>query len=418
MDEIIQRDTGRYIQRRWESDPNAYGGRNARRSFIYEAYVPGTIAEANPLLPSDLAQEIFDAEQAIRNLNAGPAYDGLEAVARQLLRAESVGSSRIEGLQVSQRRLAAALFAPANDDLTARSVLNNIAAMDTAVRLGSATRAFRVEDIREIHRTLLNTEIDRAIAGIVRTKQNWIGGKFNNPLGADFIPPPEEMVPELLEDLCVFINRDDLPTVVQAAIAHAQFETIHPFIDGNGRVGRCLIHVIFRRRGIAERYVPPVSIILAANARAYIGGLTDYRHGDVIEWCSLFANATRTASEKAIALTISLEDLRRRWFERAGKPRRDSAAAKLLTLLPAYPIVDVSTVREITGTSEPAARLAILSLEQAGILRPFHVRRRGRAWAAADVFDAINAFEWEISSPDDVTAQRRASPTPPRDDTR
>jgi Fic family protein len=314
--------------------------------------------------------------------------------------------------------LAAALFSPANDDVTARSVLNNIAAMEIAVRLGSAEQPFRVDDIREIHRILLNTEIDRAIAGIVRTKQNWIGGRFNNPLGADFIPPPEDMVAELLDDLCAFINRDDLPTVIQAAIAHAQFETIHPFIDGNGRVGRCLIHVVFRRRGIAARYVPPVSIILAANARAYIGGLTDYRQGDVIEWCNLFAMATRTASEKAIALTASLKNLRQAWVERAEKPRRDSAAAKLLTMLPAYPIVDVSTVREITGTSEQAARLAVLSLEAAGILHPFHMRRRGRAWAAKDVFDAINAFEWEISTPDDPNERRRASPAAPRDETR
>src|SRR5439155_1398021 len=81
-----------------------------------------------------------------------------------------------------------------------------------------------------------------------------------NPGRADFVPPPPESVPALMDDLCAFVNRADLPAVVQAAVAHAQFETIHPFADGNGRVGRALIHVVLRRRGLAPRYVPPVSL--------------------------------------------------------------------------------------------------------------------------------------------------------------
>lgn len=91
------------------------------------------------------------------------------------------------------------------------------------------------------------------------------------------MPPPPERVKELMEDLVAFMNRGDLPPVVQAAIAHAQFEIIHPFADGNGRVGRALIHVVLRRRGLAPRYVPPVSLVLAADARAYVAGLTAFR---------------------------------------------------------------------------------------------------------------------------------------------
>jgi len=405
--------TERFIERRWQPDLNAPGSRKQRLGFVYRAYLPPTIANINLPVPGDVAQHVSEAEQAIWALNAGPEYDGLEAVARQLLRAESVGSSRIEGMQVSQRRLAASLFDPTGNDLTAQSVLNNIAAMEAAVHIGSSGHAFALNDILSIHKTLLNTRMDEKIAGVIRQEQNWIGGKFNSPLGAEFIPPPEDHVPRLLHDLCLFINRTDLPTIIQAAVAHAQFETIHPFADGNGRVGRCLIHVIFRRRGLATRYVPPVSIILAANARAYVGGLTDYRNGDTVEWCLLFADATQQASEKAIGLTVSLRTLREAWRQRAGNPRRDSAAANLLPMLPAYPIVDVATVSKITGTSEQAARLAILSLEKAGILSQITVRRWGRAWAAKEIFDLTNAFEWDIATPDDPAEPRRASPTGP-----
>ncbi len=411
MDETNPRKRGRLVRQRWVADLNAYGGRKARQSFTYDAFVPDPIVDLNPLLPADVALIVGEAEQAVRQLNAGPAVADLEAIARQLLRAESVASSRIEGLALSQRRLAEAIFAPDRSDITAVSVLNNIAAMDMAIRLGSEARPFVVGDIRTIHRTLLNTPIDQRIAGAVRTTQNWIGGRATTPLGAQFIPPPASEVPALLDDLCAFINRDDLPAVAQAVIAHAQFETIHPFADGNGRVGRCLIHVVLRRRGVAARYVPPVSVILATNASAYIAGLTDYRAGDVAGWCALFATALRTAGDRALALTVRLQELQAEWRERAGRPRRDSTASKILALLPAYPIMNVETARALAGVSDEAARVALQTLEQAGILSQVSVGRRNRAWTAKELFGVVNAFEWDIATPDDPAETRRPSPT-------
>lgn len=411
MDETNPRKMGRLVKQHWAANLGAYGGRKARQGFTYDAFVPDPIADFNLLLPVDIALIVGEAEQSVRHLNSGPSVEGLEAIARQLLRSESVASSRIEGLSLSQRRLAEAIFAPDTSDITAQSVLNNIAAMDTAIRLGSEVRPFSVGDILAIHRTLLNTPVDQRIAGVVRTTQNWIGGRANSPLGAQFIPPPAAEIPSLLEDLCAFINRDDLPAVVQAAIAHAQFETIHPFADGNGRVGRCLIHVVLRRRDVAVRYVPPVSVILAASASAYIAGLTDYREGDVVGWCGLFAAALRTAGDRALALTTRLKEVQNQWRERAGQPRRDSTASKLLTLLPAYPIMNVATARVIAGVSDEAARVALQALERAGILSQITVGRRNRAWTAKEVFNIINAFEWEIAAPDDPAEPRRPSPT-------
>src|SRR6185295_19230001 len=150
-----------------------------------------------------------------------------------------------------------------------------------------------------------------AHGGRVRDVQNWIGGSSFNPCSAAFVPPPPESVEELLEDLCAFVNDDGMPPVAQAALAHAQFETIHPFTDGNGRTGRALIHVILRRRGVAPRLLPPVSLVLATWSSSYIQALTATRYRGradsadanqgINEWIALFAAACRRAVDEAEA---------------------------------------------------------------------------------------------------------------------
>jgi Fic family protein len=130
----------------------------------------------------------------------------------------------------------------------------------------------------ELHRCLLRGTQLEEDGGNFRAEQNWIGGSDYNPCSADFVPPPHELVPDLMADLCAFCRTDDLSPVAQAAVVHAQFETIHPFVDGNGRTGRAPIHMVLRRRGIAERVLPPVSLVLATLVRSYIDGLTAFRY--------------------------------------------------------------------------------------------------------------------------------------------
>jgi Fic family protein len=161
-------------------------------------------------------------------------------------------------------------------------------------------------------------------------------------------------VKDLMEDLVAFMNRADLPPVDQAATAHAQFEAIHPFADGNGRVGRALIHVVLRHRGLAPRYVPPVSLVLAADAKAYVAGLTAFREDHAAEWILLFARAIDRAAAKGSELALRLADLQGRWRARAGRPRRHSSAEALIVDLPAHPIVTVATARSSSaGRSRP-----------------------------------------------------------------
>src|SRR3990167_3995012 len=203
------------VRRRWEADFGAFGGRRAKQAFSYDAYVPDPIAEQEFGLTTDVAQAVTEAESTLRNLNvAGPALGGLEVLARQLLRAESVASSRIEGLELSHRRLARAAFAGDVTDVTARSVLANVRAMEVAITRAERTKRFDVSAILKIHHALFSAFGD-AHAGKIRTEQNWIGGAASSPLDAEFVPPPPQHVPALLEDLAAFLERDDLPAVMQ-----------------------------------------------------------------------------------------------------------------------------------------------------------------------------------------------------------
>jgi Fic family protein len=398
-------------KRRWTGDLTAYGGRRSRASYTYESFIPDPIAELDLAVEGEVLGVLSEAERAVDALNREPpVLEDLETLARQLLRAESVGSSRIEGLVLSHRRLARAAFGSAQPDLTAESVLGNIRAMDRAIALGQQAERIGPSDIEEIHRVLLASTRDAAHGGVVRTVQNWIGGHSDGPRNAEFVPPPPERVPGLLRDLCAFANRDDLPAIVQAAIVHAQFETIHPFADGNGRVGRCLIHVVLRRRALAPRYVPPVSLVLAGNARTYIAGLTDYRNGRTSGWCGLFAAATRTAALGAARFAATVRRLQERWLDQAANPRTDSAARKLIARLPAQPIVDVKAVEKLCGCSNQAARLAVLQLENAGVLRRLNVGKRNRAWEATNVFELLNDFERDLAT--QAGSRRPGRPTP------
>ena len=243
----------RELKRRWKPDLSSGLPRRDRKGCSYEAYVPDPLIGRATTLDGDTAADVTEAESAVTRLNleARGLVDS-EAVARLLLRAEAVASSRIEGLEVGGRRLleaqAAQVMGGDLSDVTAIEVLNNIAAMKWAVDTLSAARTITVDDILAVHRRLLERTRLEEHAGKLRTNQNWIGGSDYNPCSAAFVPPPREYVEPLLEDLCAFCNTDALPAVAQAAMAHAQFETIHPFVDGNGRTGRALIHVILRRR--------------------------------------------------------------------------------------------------------------------------------------------------------------------------
>jgi Fic family protein len=395
----------------WRPTLEGYGSRADRSSFVYEAYVPDPIASWQWNLSDDAAAVVLEAERAVSELQLETTFAGLESLSRQLLRAESVASSRIEGLRLSQRRLAEALLSPADADAAAREVVGNVDAMQAAIELGSSGLVIDSGEIRHLHWLLLRHSQHATIAGRYRDEQNWIGGSDYSPRGAEFIPPPEEMVPGLMDDLANYVNRADASTIVQAAVAHAQFETIHPFADGNGRVGRALIHVVFRRRALSTQLAPPISIALAANGERYVEGLNAYRQGAVSEWCRFFARVTIDSVSRSRELAVDLAELQAEWLDKARHPRADSTATRLIRALPGQPILDARTVAAMLNVSEVAARNALNALELAGVIRPIVFgKKRFRAWEAPALIALLDNFEWSMAEPTRRGRQRRPSP--------
>jgi Fic family protein len=389
---------GRYVHQVWQADPAIYAPPRYRRACKYDAFIPEPVAGLDVSLPGDVAGVVSDAEKAIADLNhaAGPE---LMALARLLLRTESIASSKVEGMQLDARSLARA---EANQETgrkvgsNAAEILANIDAMQLSIERAANLDGLRPPDFLDIHRVLLERAPNSQIAGRFRTSQNWIGGNDYNPCGAAFVPPPPEEVDRLLDDLCVFANDDALPPLVQAATAHAQFETIHPFEDGNGRTGRALVQVILRRRGLTPAFVPPISVVLARERDRYLRGLTVFREDQLPEWIELFAAATAEAATLAAHYAARVAELQERWRERLRKhsnPRSDAAAWNLITVLPAHPIVTVPVAVAATQRTRPAVGNAIDELEAAGVLVRLTESPRNRAWEADGLLDLIVGLE-------------------------
>jgi Fic family protein len=389
----------------------------------YEAYVPDPIASRQFSLLGTVAADVDDATIAVRALDTtNQVLTRTESLARLLLRAESVASSRIEGLEISPQRLLRAMALSSDTkhpptDRHAAAVLANIDAMAYAV--DDVAAPITVARILETHRLLLHhTELSQ-YAGQVRSTQNWIGRSGYTPLTADFVPPPPEVLQELLEDLVAFCARTDLPAIAQAAIAHAQFETIHAFIDGNGRVGRALIYMILGRRGLAVNVLPPISLLLATYSKDYVSCLMGVRESDDNDawnrWIGFFANSCRRAVERSVEFEETIAGIQRSWRTLLGKVRRNSSLDNLLQSLPEMPVLTVAGASRMLKRSIPAANDAVNDLVDAGILRSMNQGKRNRVFEARELIDAFTSFERSLATPGgDTRSVRPARPVPAR----
>jgi Fic family protein len=388
---------GHYEELTWAPDFSQGSGRQ-RRPRRYKAFVPANIAAAEPSLESSTAALCERAGNAVRELNSDlSGLVSLEGLGRQLLRSEALASSQIEGLSISSQKLAEAEIGGHDGPYKAREIMGTLRALERAMEIGADVKELDVGTITAIHEELaVVPPLDR-IAGQIREEPSWIGGA--SPADAEYVGPPFECVKPLLRDLCRFMNRDDISPIAQAAIAHAQFELIHPFGDGNGRAGRCLIHVLLRRRRVAPLYVPPISLVLAANKDAYIAGLEAFRKGRVDSWVKQFARAVELAAARAKEFSAAVAALQESWRQLVRPARSDSAVFPLIDVLPKYPVITAAVAEKEIGRSRPVTIDALARLDSVEVLKRRRNQRKGDSWEAAELFELLGEFEVAVRMP-------------------
>jgi len=326
-------------------------------------------------------------EQAVAAVRAsGDASTRFEPLALLLLRAEGVASSYIEGLRTPLADVAAAEVG-VTSNATAAWVADNLTAVRYA--LDGAGRNLTVEAIHEWHRLLMGptSRLPEEMVGAFRTAQSWIGG--TSPRTASFVPPPPDRVADLMVDLVGFVNAEWVDPVTQAAVAHAQFSTIHPYGNGNGRIGRILIGwILAHRTGITVP--PPVSVFIARDPGGYLAGLARYRFGELDPWVEWLATELQYSSEAAEGLMKRSEQLLEEWNRRTGDLRADATATQALPVLIEHPVVSSDLVAERVAVSERAARAALTMLAERAIVEPYDKAPTGpgrprRYWVAAEL---------------------------------
>lgn len=371
------------------------GTREDRMLSSVDATIPPLIADRDyaPSLNEMLASEsaLVAVAQADTDAEGHSA-----ALSRFMVRSESAASSKIERINASARDYAKAIAGNRSNPSATSMVAASRALHALITNVGDAGR-FELESIVDAHRALMADDpVEADYAGRLRDMQNWIGGSDHSPRGALHVPPAPERVGALMEDLIAYLNRDDVPALIQAAIGHAQFESIHAFTDGNGRIGRALVSAALRRRGVTKNAVVPLASGLLARRDDYFSALGAYRLGDPAPLVLLFAQSVRvaaTASRETIARLKAMPD---NW--RADlKPRAGSVAEVLIDAFYDDPVMSAHEIEgAMRGTTASQTYRVIDQLVEAGLLEEITGRKKNRVWAAAEVIAELDEVDRRI----------------------
>jgi Fic family protein len=357
-----------------------------RQAGEYDAAIPAAIANLDVDLPANVLANADEASREVARFDAELGHE-IAPFASVLLRSESAASSNIENLTASARAIAETEALGGDGHRNATLIVANTEAMKAAIAL-----ADEVDEraILAMHDALMHAS-HPDMAGRWRTEQVWIGGGAFGPRGADFIAPHHARVEAAIADLLAFARRVDVPTLAQIAIAHAQFETIHPFTDGNGRTGRALVQAMLRNKRLTRQITVPVSAGLLSNTDAYFQALGAYRDGDTAPIVEQLSSATILAVVNGRHLVGDLRSIREQWNSQITA-RRDSAVHRVADLLVRQPVFNALTLQRELGITTGNARRYVDPLVEAGVIVEFTDRTRNRAWRAPEILSALDAF--------------------------
>lgn len=348
----------------------------------YRAAIPFTIGERSLVMPPQLAARMEEVAGLLSRFDEMQQQRGYDLPAL-LLRSESAASSQIENLTSSPRNIALAELtndAPHNAQLIA----GNIAAMREAL---SGNGELSIEAILAIHKVLID-RTGQSFGGELRDEQVWIGGSAHSPHGAIYVPPHASRVRGYLEDIITFARRDDVGTIAKAALVHAQFETVHPFIDGNGRTGRTLLHRILKQEGVLGSATLPVSAGPLHNIDRYLESITLYQEGDPLSVIEELLDALELALALGEMVAHLVEEVLANWEDQITE-RAGSSMHRLPALLIQHPVVNVSFLAEKLEISPRAAQNLVARACEYNMLRAFGNKRRGTFYQADDIIDIL-----------------------------
>lgn len=375
----------------------ARGGTRADRMLSsIDATIPPLIASLDYLPP---VATIVDSETALLAVaQADTDAEGHSAaMSRFMMRTESVASSKIERITASAVDYAKAL-AGNRSNTSASSMVAASTALHSLVTAVAERGRFELEDLLVAHRALMEDDpFEARYAGRMRDMQNWIGGSDHSPRGALHVPPAPGRVPELMDDLISYLNRDDIPVMIQASIGHAQFESIHAFTDGNGRIGRALISAVLRRRGVTRNAVVPLASGLLAKRDDYFAALGDYRHGRPAPLISLLARSAHAAAVCSRESIARIKALPGEWAAEL-RPRAGSAVASLIPAFYDHPVMTAAEIEQRSGSSEQQTYKAIAQLAEIGFIVEITGRKRDRVWVAAELLAELDDLDRRIQA--------------------
>ncbi len=352
------------------------------------AFVPSALPPQDPplALNDDLAERVAKAEEALRLLNLAAAMvPDVDWFVYAFVRKEAVVSSQIEGTQATLVDLFA--FEAEHTLGGARDVeeiCNYLDAMRWARRQLSSAKGvpISVRLFNEAHKRLMKGVRGADKAGELRRTQNWIGGA--RPSDAVFVPPPPHLVGALLSDVEKYLHADDtLPPIVRAGLMHVQFETIHPYLDGNGRLGRLLVALLLEHWGLLTHPLLYLSLHFKRNREDYYRLLTAVRvRGDWEAWTRFFVDGVATIATEAATTAKELFALTTRDQARVLAADATSVSAlRLFALLPRHPLINVAGVAALLQTTLPTASKAVQTLVDVGVLQETTGRKRDRTFA-------------------------------------
>lgn len=382
-----------------ESDGMSTRAQVAAGSGPYRSARPATIAGYCPTVSSDLAADVEEASSALARFDSytrvalGTGGAALGPMSSILLRTESASSSQIENLTVGARQLALVEIDQSNS-ANARMVAANVRSMEAALALAESLGE---DAILRMHAELMSRQPGwEQHAGLYRRGLVWVGTSSISPRGASYVAPQPDLVPAAMEDLVRFIRRDDLSVLVQAAVAHAQFETIHPFSDGNGRTGRALVHSILRGKGVMQHTTAPVSAGLLTDTEAYFSALGAFRAGNARPIIEQFARASRYAATTGTRLVDDLAaQLHQARTQLAGL-RPQASAWRVVPHLVAHPVINARYLVDHLGMSDMTAQRALAQLSDAGVLSERTGLQRNRIWQHTGILGVLDAYAQQI----------------------